>query len=121
MRWAVALGAVTDSIQRFRERLSRWTEASSEQGLSKDPTVPSECFKRDRARPAHRRCALGDYRGDPKFTGEGLGGNGREREEGGRGCHSTGTTSGGTGGVAEKAGEWRGEWREVEWWSFWEL
>ena len=40
LRWAVALGAVTDSIQRFRERLSRWTEAHS-QGLSKHPTVPT--------------------------------------------------------------------------------
>jgi hypothetical protein len=41
LRWAVALGAVTDSIQRFRERLSRWTEASSEQGLSKNSTIPT--------------------------------------------------------------------------------
>ena len=60
---------------------------------------------------------LVEIRGIPERAGR----NGRNGKRAGERVLGDSHTSGGTGGVAEKVGEWRGEWWEVEWWSFWEL
>ena len=71
--------------------------------------------------------SLGDSRGDPEVHPERDWEKREEREK----REELGELAGGTGGtggtgrvggrLAEKAGEWRGEWWELEWWSFWEL
>ena len=63
LRWAVALGAVSDSIQRLTQSPPRWTEAHS-QGLSKDPTVPTWVLQK-RPRPP----SLGKLRLSPSLSG----------------------------------------------------
>ena len=45
LRWAVALGPITNRLSGLRERLSRWTEAHSH-GFSKDPTVPTRVLNK---------------------------------------------------------------------------
>ena len=62
VRWAVTTWAATDSIQRLIQSPSRWTEASGEQGFSKDPAVPPCLLKSQPAlshAPPEGVCVLG--------------------------------------------------------------
>ena len=66
-RLGVTTWAASDSIQRLIQSPSRWTEASSEQGFSKDPAVPP-CLLKSRPALSHAPpeggVRFGGYRGD---------------------------------------------------------
>ena len=58
----MALWPITKHVSVLRERLSRWTEAKSEHGFSKDPTVPTRVLKKTNTKPSlvqHRRSPAG--------------------------------------------------------------
>ena len=77
----MALWPITKHVSVLRERLSRWTEAKSEHGLSKDPTVPTRVLKKTNTKPRTPKVSFGASRDVSGVAGEGLGRGWEEREE----------------------------------------